>query len=165
VQIYDLLLSHGRDAGFRVTGEAYFRTATNEEAFPRVRGEWPCNLVKRGEPDCIWMNEDGTPAAVFEVEGYDVEDKYTGGLMKDAIYLSAPQFAHSVKAIILFGLKPDGTYKNKPLFPVAQLQQWVLARCSALAQLYRIPSNIPIVLDDEVEGGLLAEWVRLARGA
>lgn len=162
--LYDLLLEAGLKAGFRVTGEKYFRDRTQERAFQGVVGVWPCQTKKNGEPDCIWMKQDGSAVAAFEVEGYDVEDKYTGGIMKDGLYLSSTKFANAVKAIILFGLKDDRkSPKNGQLYPENQMQAWAKKRAQALASLYNVPSHIPIVLDDEVTGGLLTTWVQDAQ--
>lgn len=164
--LYNVLLKSAIEAGFRVTGEPYFRRRSNEPAFPRIAGTWPCGMVKKGEPDCIWMKADGTPVAAFEIEGYDVKDDYTGGIMKDGIYLSASPLAGAVRAIILFGLKEDGkSYKNGIEFPAPldQIQRWSKKRAQSLAALYGVPSEIPIVLDDEVVGGLLPQWIAEAQ--
>lgn len=87
--------------------------------------------------------------------------------MKDGIYLSSPVFASAVKAIILFGLKEDRkSYKNVSSYPLplTKLQAWVKKRGQALAKLYGVPEAVPIVLDDEVRGGLMTSWVEAAKG-
>lgn len=163
--LYDVLLDAGLSGGFRVTGEPYFRRRTGEPPFQRIAGQWPCGLQKNGEPDCIWMKQDGTPVAAFEVEGYDVEDKYTGGLMKDGIYLSSPVFSNAVRAIILFGLREDRcSLKNSLEFPMplGKVQQWAKMRGHALGTLYGVPADVPIILDDEVPG-LLQGWQNAAQ--
>lgn len=174
VEVYERLLDAGQRAGCTVGGEKWFRDRVGG-SIARYRRTWPDGTMDSGGPDCVWFDARKRVVAAFEVEGYDVEDKYGRGLHKDYLTLSCPELATApIRVIILFGARAGGGAKNSLLMPGDEvtMQGWYRKRADALYGLYGIDKSLRLVLDTDLNApfgttptSLLDTWRAEAEGA